>query len=153
MRRPTIAHYSVEFEDGAGLLRRVHRILESGKVDPSSVVTAQAGQVTAVQFLAAKDDGLRRRLEKLGARVHEDLVFQVELPHHHRELHKLTQALAELGINILTLYTKLEDGGMRIIMTVDQPANAVAAAAKLGFDPDYRLYEREAPVFRRRPRH
>ena len=67
-------------------------------------------------------------------------VFELEMPHHPSELHKLAQSLAEKEINILSLYSSVEGEHMRIVLTVDQTANALELIRKLGFDPNYPVY-------------
>lgn len=141
MRKPSKTQYNVEFPSDADLQRRLMRVLEKGKVDPSSVVTARDGSRTLVQFLAPKSGGLREELERLGVSVREELVFQFEMPHHHWELHKLAKTLAAEDINILSLYSTVEGEQMRIVLAVDQPANAMALIEKLGFEPDYSIYD------------
>ena len=92
-----------------------------------------------IQFLAPNNDALREGLRKLGIDVREELVFQFEMPHHPWELHKLAKSLADEEINILSLYSTVEDERMRIVIAVDQPANAMAVIEKLGFEPDYAI--------------
>ena len=80
-------------------------------------------------------------MEGMGIDVREETVFQLEMPHHHSELHKLAKTLADKDINILSLYSVVEGENMRIVLSVDEPANAVAIIRKLGFNPDYSIYE------------
>jgi hypothetical protein len=146
MRRPTITQYNVQFQNTTGMLAKLTRLLVREKIDFKSVITTSVDGKTAIQFLASKDAALREKLEKTGAVVQEDLIFQLELPNHHWELHKLAKTLAEKDINIVSLYSTIEGDNMRIILAVDQPANAVALVEKLGFDPDYSLYEDAALI-------
>jgi hypothetical protein len=99
---------------------------------------------TLIQFLAPKNDALRDRLDEDGDRVREELIFQLEMPHHHWELHKLAKSLADKDINILSLYSVVDGDNMRIVLAVDQPANAVALIEKLGYNPDYSIYDHES---------
>jgi hypothetical protein len=137
MRRPTMTQYNVQFGSDSVMLEKLTRLLVKEKIDFKSVLTTSVGDKTAIQFLAPKDPALRERLEKTGVAVQEDLVFQLELPNSHWELHKLAQALAEKSINIVSLYSSIEGESMRIVLAVDEPANAVALIEKLGFEPDY----------------
>lgn len=141
MRKPTTTQYDVEFPTDAQVQAKVTRLLAKERVDQRSLVVTRVDGKTLVQFRAEKNDGLRERLERLGAAVREELVFQLEMPHNHWELHKLAKSLAEKDINILSLYTTIEGDNMRIVLAVDQPANAVALIEKLGFDPDYMIDE------------
>jgi hypothetical protein len=77
----------------------------------------------------------------MGISVREELIFQLEMPHHHWELHKLAKSLAEKQINILSLYSVVDGENMRIVLAVDQPENAVALIEKLGYNPDYSIYD------------
>jgi hypothetical protein len=137
MRKPETTQYNLDFPTDAGMRARILRALAREKFDEESLVECRVGDRTVIQLLAPKNDGMRRRLERLGAEVREELIFQVELPNHHWELHKLAKTLADKDINILSLYTTVEGDNMRIVLAVDQPANAVALFEKLGFDPDY----------------
>lgn len=141
MRSPGKTQYNVEFPSDAVLHARLRRLLARRKVDMPSIVTSQVGEKTLVQFLAPKNDALREDLKKIGVAVREELIFQFEMPNHHWELHKLAKALATEGINILSLYGRVEGEQMRIVLAVDQPANAMALIEKLGFDPDYTIYD------------
>lgn len=141
MRVPSKTQYNVEFPSDPVVQDRLERILAKVKVDRASVVTTRVGDRTLVQFLAPKDDGLRDAIKELGVSVREELIFQFEMPNHHWELHKLAKTLAGEGINILSLYSKVEGEQMRIVLAVDQPANAVALIEKLGFEPDYTVYD------------
>ena len=141
MRRPTMTQYNVQFGSDRVMLEKLTRLLVREKIDFKSVLTTSVGDKTAIQFLAPKDPALREKLEKTGVAVQEDLVFQLELPNSHWELHKLTRALAEKSINIVSLYSTIEGENMRIVLAVDEPANAVALIEKLGFAPDYAVDE------------
>lgn len=141
MRAPSKTQYNVEFPTDAALQGRLTRLLSKRKVDMKSVVTTHVGARTLVQFLAPKNDSLREDLKKLGVAVREELIFQFEMPNHHWELHKMAKTLATEGINILSLYSQVEGEQMRIVLAVDQPANAMALIEKLGFDPDYAIYD------------
>lgn len=141
MRVPGKTQYNVEFPSDPSVHERLERLLAKVKVDKNSVVTSRVGERTLVQFLAPKNDGLRDAIKRLGVSVREELIFQFEMPNHHWELHKLAKTLATEGINILSLYSKVEGEQMRIVLAVDQPANAVALIEKLGFDPDYTVYD------------
>ena len=141
MRRPTLTQYNVQFGNDRVMLEKLTRLLVKEKIDFKSVVTTSIDDKTAVQFLAPKDPALREKLERTGVAVCEDLVFQLELPNTHWELHKLAQALAERSINIVSLYSTIEGENMRIVLAVDDPANAVALIEKLGFEPDYAVDE------------
>lgn len=146
MRRQTITQYNVQFANTPGMLAKLTRLLVRERIDFKSVVMASVGDKTAIQFLARKDPALREKLERTGSLVQEDLIFQLEMPNRPEELHKLAKALADGGINIVSLYSSVEGESMRLILSVDQPANAVALAGKLGFDPDYALYEDKAVI-------
>ncbi|MFI5348425.1 MAG: hypothetical protein ACHQ2Z_02680 [Elusimicrobiota bacterium] len=141
MRRPTLTQYNVQFANDRVMLEKLTRLLVKEKIDFKSVLTTSVGDKTAIQFLAPKDAELRGKLEKTGVAVKEDLVFQLELPNSHWELHKLAQALADKSINIVSLYSTIEGERMRLVMAVDEPANAVALIEKLGFEPDYSVVE------------
>ena len=141
MHPPSKTQYNVEFPTDAELHGRLARLLAKRKVDMPSVVTTDVGDRTLVQFLAPKNDALREDIKKLGVAVREELIFQFEMPNHHWELHKLAKTLATEGINILSLYSRVEGEQMRIVLAVDQPANAMALIEKLGFDPDYAIYD------------
>lgn len=141
MRAPSKTQYNVEFPSDPAVQDRLERLLDKMKVDRQSVVTTRVGDRTLVQFLAPKNDALRRAVKDLGVSVREELIFQFEMPNHHWELHKLAKTLAGEGINILSLYSSVEGEQMRIVLAVDQPANAVALIEKLGFDPDYTVYD------------
>jgi hypothetical protein len=142
MPRPTMTQYNVQFGNERGMLERLTRLLVSEKIDFKSVITTSFGERTAIQFLARKDPALRAKLEKTGVAVQEDQVFQVEVPNRHWELHRLAQALAEHSINIVSLYSTIVGDNMRIVLAVDEPANAVALIQKLGFEPEYTIDER-----------
>lgn len=141
MRRQGKTQYNVEFPADPVVHGRLKRLLAKRKVDPRSIVTTCVDDRTWVQFLAPKDDAFREDLKKLGVSVREELIFQFEMPHHHWELHKLAKSLAAEDINILSLYGTVEGEQMRIVIAVDQPANAMALIEKLGFDPDYAIYD------------
>lgn len=140
MRHADITQYSVVFEDGAGRLARLTRLLAGEKICRKSLVTARSRGRAVAQFLARHSSGLRAKLERLGGSVREEQIFQVELEGP-AQLHRLTSALGEAGINILSLYTEREGGRIRAVMAADQTANAVALAAKLGLHPDYHVFE------------
>lgn len=137
MLRPTMTQYNVQFVNDRITLDKLTRLLVKEKISFNSVLTTSVGEKTAIQFLAPKDRALREKLEKTGAVVQEDLVFQLELPNSPWELHKVTQALAEKSINIVSLYSRIEGETMKLVLAVDEPENAVALIEKLGFEPDY----------------
>ncbi len=141
MRKPGTTQYNVEFPTDAALHDKLQRLLARKRIDAQSVVTTRVDARTLVQFLAPRSDALREELKKLGVNVREELIFQFEMPHHPWELHKLAKSIAEEGINILSLYSTVEGDNMRIVIAVDQPANAVALIKKLGFQPDYSIYD------------
>lgn len=143
MRHEDITQYSVLFEDGADRLSRLTRMLAGEKICRKSLITARSKGRAVAQFLARHSAELRAKLETLGGSVREDQIFQVELDGP-AQLHGLTAALAGAGINILSLYTEKEDGRLRAVMAVDQTANAVALAERLGLSPDYHVFEIEA---------
>lgn len=140
MRKPPTTQYNIEFPTSAATRARVARVLSSEKIDAKSLVESRVGGRTLIQVLAPQSEALREKLVRAGAEAREELIFQVEVPNHHWELHKLAKALAERDINILSLYTSVEGDSMRIVLAVDQPANAVALMEKLGFQPDYAIY-------------
>jgi hypothetical protein len=139
MRRATVTQYNVQFATNRVMLERMTRLLVNERIDFKSVLTTTLGEKTAIQFLAPKDPALREKLLKTGADVREDLVFQLQLPNRHWELHRLARALAEKSINIVSLYSEIEGDNMRIVLAVDEPANAMALVEKLGFEPDYSI--------------
>lgn len=141
MPKPNKTQYNVEFPSDPLVHAALTRLLARRRVDPSSVLTTCLEGKTMVQFLAARAETLRADLEKLGLEVREELIFQFEMPHHPWELHKLAKSLAAAGINILSLYTTVEGDQMRIVLAVDQPANAMVLIEKLGFDPDYAVID------------
>lgn len=141
MRKSSKTQYNAEFPSDPALHKQLTRLLAKNKIDPKSVVTTCVDARTLVQFLAPKNDALRDDLKKLGVCVREELIFQFEMPHHQWELHKLAKSLAEEDINILSLYSTIVGEQMRIVLAVDQPANAMALIEKLGFDPDYAIYD------------
>lgn len=140
MRNGDIIQYSVVFEDGSGRLERLTRLLAGERICRRSLVTARSRGRAIAQFLARHSASLRARLEGLGGRVREEQIFQVELEDP-EQLHRLTRALGDAGINILSLYTEREGGRIRAVMAADQTANAVELAAKLGLHPDYHVFE------------
>lgn len=141
MPKPNKTQYNVEFPSDPVVHAALTRLLSRRRVDPGSVLTTCLEGKTMVQFLAARDEALRAELERLGLEVREELIFQFEMPHHPWELHKLAKSLAGAGINILSLYTTVEGDQMRIVLAVDQPANAMVLIEKLGFDPDYAVID------------
>lgn len=140
MRHADITQYSVVLEDGGGRLERLTRLLAGERICRKSLVTARSRGRAVAQFLARHSAALRERLERLGGSVREEQIFQVELEGP-AQLHRLTSALGEAGINILSLYTEREGGRLRAVMSVDQTANAVELADKLGLHPDYHVFE------------
>lgn len=139
MRQPTKTQYNAEFGSDPVLYKKLARLLARHKIDEKSMVTTCIDSRTLVQFLSPKNDALREGLRKLGIAVREELIFQFDMPHHPWELHKVVKSLADEEINILSLYSTVEGEQMRIIIAVDQPANAMAIIEKLGFDPDYAI--------------
>lgn len=144
MRKPLMTQYNVEFPNEPGVHEKLTRLLIDEKIDFQSMITSRVGGKTLIQFLAPKDDGLRDRLDNMGIAVREELIFSLEMPHHHWELHKLAKSLADKDINILSLYSVVDGDNMRIVLAVDQPANAVALIEKLGYNPDYSIYDHES---------
>jgi hypothetical protein len=141
MARADITQYRVSFRNEPRGYSMLTRLLAKEKIKSEAMHTARCGDRIAVQFLAPKSAKLRQKLEKTGAAVQEDRIFQLELPNRASELHKLTKALADEGINILSLYSVVEGDQIRMVLAVDEPANAVALAERLGFDPDYYVFE------------
>lgn len=141
MTRTDLTQYSVSFSNAPRAHSMLTRLLAKRKIKSQAMHTAKSGDRIAIQFLAPKSDKLREQLEKTGASVQEDRIFQLELPNRASELHKLTKALADEGINILSLYSVIEGDQIRMVLAVDEPANAVALAERLGFDPDYYVFE------------
>lgn len=142
MRKPMLTQYKVHLPEKPGVRARITRYLAKRGIDLASLVAARVAGRTAIQFLAPRNDELRDALERMDCEVREDLIFQVELPRHPWELHKLARALAERRINIHSLYSTMTGGRMRIVLSVDEPANAVALLEKLGYRADYSVFER-----------
>jgi hypothetical protein len=134
-----MTQYNVQFGTDRAMLEKLTRLLAKEKIDSRSVLKASIGEKTGIQFLAPKDPALREKLERAGVAVKEDLIFQLEIRNRHWDLHRLAQALAEKSINIVSLYSRIEGENMRIVLAVDEPANAVALIEKLGFEPDYSI--------------
>ncbi|MFI5361801.1 MAG: hypothetical protein ACHQ49_07505 [Elusimicrobiota bacterium] len=141
MHRQPTTQYNVEFPNKPGIHAKLVRFLVSKKIDFQSMVTTRLGRKTLMQFLAPRSETFRDQLENLGITVREETVFQLEMPHHHSQLHRLAKNLADKDINVLSLYSMVEGDSMRIVLSVDQPANAVAIIQKLGYKPDYSIYE------------
>lgn len=141
MRKPTMVQYNVEFPEEPAVHAKLTRLLVKEKIPYKSVVTIRMGDKALIQFLAPKSNALRDKLEKLGIKVREEQIFELEMPHHPWELHKLAKSLAEKDINILSLYSSVEGDNMRIVLAVDQTANALELIEKLGFDPSYPVYD------------
>jgi len=137
MNKMTMTQYNVVFENAPEQYAKLTKLLAHHEVDTARLVSASDDEQTAVQFLAPKDPALKARLEKAGMRVREDVVFQLEMPNRHWELHKLAQGLAEQDIRIISLYSAVEGDSLRLVLAVDQPANALEAASKMGFDANY----------------
>ena len=141
MRKPTLAQYNVQFPNAPALHAQLTRLLIREKVPLKFMMTVRMGDRTTIQFLAPRSGGLKEKLQAMGIEVRQGQVFQVRLPRHPWELHKLARSLAAEGINIESLYTHVEEDTMRIVMSVDQTANALALFRDLGLDPDYAVYE------------
>ncbi|MBI3299883.1 MAG: hypothetical protein HYZ75_17095 [Elusimicrobia bacterium] len=137
MRQEAMAQYSVEFPDEPAVHARLTRLLVKEKVPYKSVITIRQGDKTTIQFLAPHSTAMREKLKRIGISVREEQVFELEIPHHPWELHKLARSLAEKDINILSLYSSIEGENMRIVLAVDQTANAMELVRKLGFEPSY----------------
>jgi hypothetical protein len=137
MRKPAMTQYNVEVAEEPSVHAKIARLLVADKIPYKSMATIRLRDKTTIQFLAPKNDALRDKLMAIGIKVREEQIFQLELPRHPWELHRLAKSLAEKGINILSLYSKIEGDNMRIVLAVDQTANAVELIRTLGFDPDY----------------
>ena len=137
MVRPTITQYTVRFPEGRGGVPRLTSLLARAGVNVRAMVSANVAGEDVVQFLARKDADLRERLERAGLQVREQQIFQLELANNHWELHKLAQALADNEIGVLSFYSEVADGRLKVILAVDETANAVALADRMGFEPDY----------------
>ena len=146
MRAPGKTQYNVEFPSDPVVSEKLNRLLSKMKVDLKSVVTTCVGARTLVQLLAPQSPARRAGGNKLGVSRGEAVILHVEMPHHNWELHKLAKSLATEGINILSLYSNVEGEQMRIVLAVDQPANAMAIIEKLGFEPDYAIYDSPDPM-------
>ncbi len=141
MNRTDLTQYSVSFRNAPRTYSMLTRLLAKEKIKSNAMRTTKRGDTIAVQFLAPKSAKLREKLEKTGASVQEDQIFQLEMPNRASELKKLTQALADEGIKILSLYSVVENDAIRMVLAVDEPANAVALVSRLGYDPDYYVFE------------
>lgn len=137
MLKPTMSQYNVEFPNEPAVHAKLTRLLVKDKIPYKSMVTIRVGDKTTIQFLSPKNNALRDKLGNMGIKVREEEVLELEMPHHPWELHKLAKSLAEKGINILSLYSNVDGDNMRIVLTVDQTANALELIEKLGFDPRY----------------
>ena len=141
MRKPAMTQYNVEFPNEPTVHAKLIRFITKEKIPYKSMITIRVGDRSIIQFLAPKNNGLRGKLEKIGIKVREEQIFQLEMPHHPWELHKLAQSLAKKGINILSLYSKVKGNNMRIVLAVDQTANALELIHKLGFNSYHNVYE------------
>lgn len=141
MNRADITQYRVSFRDAPRTRAMMSQLLATEKIRSEAQRTAKRGDRIEVYFLAQKSARLREKLERTGAAVAEDQVFQVELPKRGAALDRLTKALEDADIKIISLYSVVEGDSMRMILAVDEPANAVALASSLGFDPDYYVFE------------
>ncbi|MDD5655746.1 MAG: hypothetical protein PHF00_00630 [Elusimicrobia bacterium] len=137
MLRPAMTQYTVRLSDREGGISRLSALLGKERVGVRALVAAKLAGSDVVHFLARKDAALRARLERAGLLVREQQIIQLELPNHHWELHKLARALAEQEIGVISLYSAAAGDRLLVILAVDEPANAVALAAKLGFEPEY----------------
>lgn len=141
MNRTDLTQYSVSFRNAPHTYSMLTRLLAKEKIKSNAVRTTKRGDRIAVRFLAPKNPRLREKLEKTGAAVQEDQIFQLEMPNRASELQRLTQALADAGIKILSLYSVIENDMIRMVLAVDEPANAVDLITRLGYDPDYYVFE------------
>lgn len=141
MLKPAMTQYNVEFPNEPAVHAKLTRLLVKDRVPFKSVVTIRVGDKTTIQFLAPKNKALRDKLQRMGIKVREEQVFQLDMPNHPWELHKLAKSLAEKDINILSLYSSVKGENMRIVLAVDQTANAFALVQKLGFDADYHVFD------------
>lgn len=141
MRDTALTQYSVEFPDQPAVHAKLTRMLLKERIPYKAVVTVRVAGKATIQFLAPKNNALRAKLSMAGVSVREEAAFELEIPHHPWELHKLAKSLADQDINIISLYTKVEGENMRIILSVDQTANAMALMRKLGFHPDFPVSE------------
>lgn len=137
MRRATLTQYNVLLPNEPRKFAKVAKLLAKAKVGRRTVLTARSGRSGSVQFLAYRDPELRRKLEKSATAVQENQIFEFEVPNHPWEFHRVAQALAEAGIRIISLFSSANGPKLRIILAVDQPANAVETISRLGFSPDY----------------
>ena len=132
-----VTQYDIEVPDRPGELTKLTRLLAKESIRLDGLVAASIDDKAVLRFLAYKDAGLRRKLAKAGLRFRENQVFELEMPNRHWELHQLAKTLANRGINILSLHSAVEGENLRMVLAVDDPANAVALISKLGFEPDY----------------
>ena len=137
MRKATLTQYTVLLPNEPRRFAKLAKVLAKARIGARSVLTASSGRRASVQFLAHHDPELRRRLEENATEVQENLVFQFEAPNHPWELHRVTEALAEAGIRIISLFSKADGSRLKVILAVDQPANAVETISRLGYTPDY----------------
>ncbi len=141
MNRTDLTQYRVSLRNAPRTYSMLTRLLAKEKIKANAMRTTTNGDRIAVQFLAPKSSRLRAKLEKTGASVEEDQIFQLELPNRAAELQRLTRALADAGITILSLYSVVEADMIRMVLAVDEPANAVELITRLGYDPDYYVFE------------
>ncbi|MBI3547515.1 MAG: hypothetical protein HY078_00540 [Elusimicrobia bacterium] len=138
MNLQPMTQYNVMLDDTTpGGVGKLADVLSRERIRFGSAVTASVGRGISLQFLAKRDSGLRRRLEKKGMRVREDQVFQLEMPNHQWEFYKLAKALTDAGISVLSLHSASDGDTVRMVLAVDQAANAVDVVARLGYNPDY----------------
>lgn len=141
MDRIDITQYSVTIRNAPHTFTMLTRLLTKEKIRESVTRTTRRGDRIAIQFLAPKSAKLRARLEQTGASVQEDPIFQLEMPNRASDMDKLMKSLSDAGIKILSLYSVVENDSIRMVLAVDDPANAVALVTRLGYDPDYYVFE------------
>lgn len=127
----TVTQYSVLTSNEPWMLAKVTQLLSREDINISGMMTMNVGDNASIQFLAARNLGLREKLEQAGLRVLENEVFHLRLPNRPAQLNKLCEGLAEKSISVRSLYGTVDGDAVKLVLAVDQPENAAPVVSKI----------------------
>lgn len=116
------------------ILLQLTKLMSQEGIDAGSILMETFGDVAFFRLMLEKKSGLGRLLEDEGFQVLEDKVFHLELRSGSNGLEQLTQELAEREISVRYLYGTTHDRTMKVVLSVDRPAEALRIVKELGHE-------------------
>lgn len=128
MKIDILKQFSVFMPNQPGALSRVVKLFADDGINVLGIASEIRDDSGIIRFVVENKPGIHSVLTKGGCICVESNVLSIELADQPGELYRLTKRLADLGLNITTVYgTAFGAGASRILIAVDDADKAKRA--------------------------